>query len=235
MVLCKGGTVAGTFTFNVLPTGTIATDVVQSTTNLSAGSCDTVLTRVEVGPVAATLVITESIAANASTFLQNVTVNGVVTATVGSGVTVTTNYPAPTKTVVFVNAQATVGATVAYNTNPTPGVVVVCKSHDSPRGTFNFTINAIGTVATDQVVSNITLTAGTCKTVFIRTVPQLVSASLTVTETINAGSLFVLDRIIKTTSSGKVVITGALGLVVTENATSNGGSVIVFVNKKIRL
>ncbi len=191
--------------------------------------------RVQAGQLAAVVTITESVAANANTFLQNVTVDGQATATVGAGVVVTQNLNAD-KLVVFVNAAATVGASVAYHpSSQTPGVVHLCKSLDSPPGTFDFTVNAVGAVATDQVTSNVSLTAGTCKVIFIRTVPQLVGATLTVTETIALGSLFVLDKVVRVNSSGTAFLTGAGGVVVTENASPNGGSLLVFVNKSIQV
>jgi hypothetical protein len=234
VVLCKAGNVAGTFNFKITAIGTITGDVVKAATTLAAGSCDTVFIRAKAGPVAATITITESLAANASVFLQNVTVNGALTATVGAAVVVTQNV-GPVKVVVFTNARATVGTTVAYQPARTPGHVHLCKSSDSPPGTFNFTVNAIGTVATDQVVSNVSLTAGTCKVIFIRTVPQVVSATITVTENLAVGSLIVLDRIVRVTSTGTAVSTGSLGVVVTENLLTNGGSLVTFFNKRISL
>ena len=237
-MLCKAGNVAGTFTFNVLATGLIASDVVKSTLNLAAGSCDTIFTRVEVGALAATLTVTESIAANATTFLQNVTVNGVVTATVGAGVVVTTNFPAPTKTVVFVNAAASVGATLAYHPmTRTPGVIHLCKAPaPGVSGTFNFTILAIGTVATDQILTNVSIAAGQCKVIFIRSVTQLLPATLTIFEAVSLGT--VIDLVANQNSLGTVFSTALqanLGIVVTENKLLNGGSLVVFVNKKVTI
>lgn len=235
VVVCKSSnSPAGTYTFNVNAVGTIASDVVTSTVNLSAGGCDTVFVRVESGPVAATITIVEDLEANANVFLQNVTVDGETTATVGGGVVVQQNV-GPDRVVVFFNAQATVGGSVTYHpTSQTPGVIHLCKAGSVP-GTFNFTVNAVGTVATDQVVSNVSLTSETCKVIFIRTVPQAVSATITVTEVIESGSLFVLDRILRIDASGTLEIKGSAAVVVTENASPDGGSLLVFFNTAIAL
>jgi hypothetical protein len=234
VVLCKAGNVAGTFNFNILAVGTVGTDIVKSATSLAAGSCDTVFVRVQAGQAAATITITEDLVANATTFLQGVTVNGAVAATVGAGVVVTANIT-DDKVVVFTNANATVGATVAYHPNPSPGVVTLCKSANSPAGTFTFHVTGLATVATDQIVSDVTLTAGTCKVIFIRTVPQLVGATLTVTEDLDLLSLIALDHISRLTAGGVLQLKGSLGLVLTENATPGGGSVLLFFNKRITL
>jgi len=90
-------------------------------------------------------------------------------------------------------------------------------------------------VASDQVISNVSLQAGVCKVIFIRTQPQLVSAALTVTETANADATLVVDRILRVDATGSAIVTGQLGIVVTENATVNGGSLLVFFNKRISL
>jgi hypothetical protein len=236
VILCKAASSPpGLFTFNVLAVGTIASDVVKSTVQLAAGSCDTVFVRVQAGPVAAAITITESLAANAGVFLQNVTVDGQVKATVGLGVVVTQNL-GPDRLVVFLNAQAAIGGTVAFHPQAhTPGIIHLCKSPNSPAGTFTFNITALGLVASDQVVNQVTLTAGTCKVIFIRTQPQLVAATIAVTEQIDLGSLFVLDRILKLDASGQLVIKGSLGVVLTENKLLNGGSLLIFFNKRISL
>jgi hypothetical protein len=236
VILCKSqSSPVGLFTFHVTAVGTIASDVIKQNVSLRAGSCDTVFVRVTAGPIAAAVTITESVAANASVFLQNVLVDGKATATVGAGVVVTQNLT-PDRVVVFVNASATVGASVAYlPSTGTPGIVHLCKSSDSPPGTFNFKVTALGTVATDQVVSTVSLTAGTCKVIFIRTVPQLVGATLAITEDIGLLANFRVAKIAKITAGGLANITGAVGLVVTENALPGGGTVVVFFNQRISL
>jgi hypothetical protein len=102
--LCKSGQVAGTFDFLVTAVGTIASDQIKNTVTLASGSCATVFLRTEAGPVAATVVVRETIAATADTHLEGVTVDGQAAATVGAAVTVQQNLE-PGKLVVFINAN----------------------------------------------------------------------------------------------------------------------------------
>jgi hypothetical protein len=102
--LCKSGQVSGTFDFLVTAAGTIASDQIKNTVTLASGSCATVFLRTEAGPVAATVVIRETIDATAKTHLENVTVDGQAAATVGAAVSVQQDN-GPGKLVVFVNAN----------------------------------------------------------------------------------------------------------------------------------
>jgi hypothetical protein len=107
--LCKAGQVSGTFNFNVTALGTIASDVITNHVTLAAGSCATVFVRAQAGPVAATVIVTEALAANAETYLKNVTVNGQAVVIVGAGVAVQQDN-GPGKVLVFVNANVNAGA-----------------------------------------------------------------------------------------------------------------------------
>lgn len=234
--LCKSAnSPSGTFRFTATAVGTIASDVVTSNVSLTAGSCATVFLRSQVGPLAATVTIRETLDANGTVFLSGVTVNGASAATVGAGVVVQQDH-GPSKIVVFINANATVGATVAYEPNTTtPGRVILCKSSNSPAGTFNFTVTGIGTVATDQIASNVSLTAGQCKVIFIRAVSQPVAASLLVTEQISIGANYALATVQHVTANGSAFVTGSGGVALAENGRAGEGHVLVFFNVGLKI
>ena len=182
--VCKAGAGTGTLFVVALAGTTIGSDVITNNVVLTAGSpCATVFTRVAAGPVAASLTITESI--NAGSVLSGVTVNGSVVASLGGAVVVTQQNDQALKAVVFTNVAATLGASLPFSTTPTPGQVKLCK-HSGPAGTFTFNVAVAGAVATDQILSSVSLTAGTCKVIFVRANTLVGSAAVVTVTELNA-------------------------------------------------
>ena len=232
--VCKSGAVQGTFNLTAAVVGGVASDVITNNIALTAGSCANVFVRTQGGLPPATVTVTESLVANANTFLSGVTVNGVATATVGAAVVVQQDELVG-KVVVFVNANATVGASVNYHpTTPTPGQVILCKSATSPAGTFNFAVTGVGTVGSDQITSNVSLSAGQCKTVFIRSTVEPLPATILVTEQLGLGVNLATVQLITATTNG--FVNGAAGVAVGVNGgTPNMGNVLVFFNVGVNL
>lgn len=231
--VCKSGAVQGTFNLTALVANSVPSDVITNEIALTAGSCANVFVRTQGGLPPAIVTVTETLAANANTFLSGVTVNGVATATVGAAVVVQQDELVG-KVVVFINATANVGANVTYHpTTPTPGQVILCKSSTSPTGPFTFDVTGVATVGTDQIKSTVSLMAGECKTVFIRSTVEPVPATILVTEQVSAVALASV-QVITATTNGSVSGAGGVSVAVNGGAP-NTGNVLVFFNLGVNI
>jgi hypothetical protein len=183
----------------------------------------------------ATVTVTETVPAGAAFQVGSITriqsgttstINGTATATVSEntfhgGVLTYNNIASATTN--FGLGQAT------YPGTETPGQAKVCKHSTSPAGLFTFNITATGTVAGDQVAPTITIGAGQCAIIFIRTLTNLTPAVLTVTEVVPGG--MTVTSIVRIQSGTTTTITGTNVATVSEN-TFHGG-VLTYTNSNL--
>jgi hypothetical protein len=117
------------------------------------------------------------------------------------------------------------GSIATYFNEPSPTgprQVTVCKA-GLVHGLFNFTASATGTVQTDVLTSTFSLASGACQVIFVRPVPGLASASITIAEIVNAGTT--LNSV--TVNGSAAVVVGA-AVVVTQG--TDASKVVVFTN-----
>lgn len=230
--VCKaGGTgVTGPFTFNITSSGLIAGDQVATSATLNPGQCAIVLMRTTSSTSIATLTVTEVARAGFA-------VSSIVRSQFGA----TTTFTGPSTAMVSENTfhggvltfNNSLSATpnfglgqAAFPGTETPGQGKVCKSSTSPAGLFTFNITTSGTVLTDQVAPTVTIGAGQCAIVFIRTVSNTSVATLTVTEVVPSGQT--VTSIVRSVFGSTTTLTGTNVATLQENIFHGG--VLTFNN-----
>lgn len=224
-VVCKHvSSPAGTYTFNVAVTGSVAGDQHTTTATLQPGECAIVFNRTTATTAPpATVTVNEVVPAGATYQVSNVSAVG----TSGAASTATHGTVTPNwfhgGVITFTNVP--VGGLPQLTTYPgteTPGHAKLCKNINSPAGTYNFTISASGLVAGDQVATTASLQPGQCAIIFIRTVSNTSLATLTVTETVPVGATFQVGSITKLQFGVTTTVTGTATTTISEN-TFHGG------------
>ncbi len=230
--VCKdASSPAGTYTFSVSATNTVAGDLVASSASVQPGQCVVVFSRAhDAGDPATQVTITENVPAAAAYRLDRVVADddAAGTRTVsGPAVTLLVNKShGGFATFYNVAVQSGLPTLTAFPGTETPGQIKVCKAGSGLSGTFNFTITSTGVTGTDQVATAASLAPNTCAIVFIRTASNLTNATLTITETPTVG--FSLTNIVRIQSGTTSTINGTNVVTISEN-TFHGG-VVTFNN-----
>ncbi len=236
--VCKdAASPGGTYTFTVSTYNAQPGDMVASgPVTLTAGECKVVFNRVNrtVKPTAAIIVlITEVIPGGATYHLDHA-----IATDDGTADPRTVNKPAVAVLVnayhgayvTFYNVSNVLIGSTPYPGVETPSQAKLCKSSDSPAGTFDFTITATDTRPTDQVATTAALQAGECVIIFAATqlAPGGTPATLTVTETLPADANVDLASITKLQFGTTSTITGTRTASVAANFYHGG--VLTFNN-----
>lgn len=214
--VCKdASSPAGSYTFNVSAANRVDGDQVATTATLQPGQCATVYLRTAINTAVTNITTTEVIPQAATYQLNHIAVNDPDGPRNVSGPSVTlrvNSYHGAIAT--YFNEPATVGVVSRS--------VSVCKA-GQVNGEFNFTAVATGTIGTDVLTSSFSLASGACATIFVRPVPGVASASITITEAVNANTL--LNGV---TVNGTAAVVAGAAVVVTLGADED--KVVVFTN-----
>ncbi len=213
--VCKdASSPAGSYNFTFSATGLLPGDQVASAATLQPGQCALIYLRATSSLSNTNITFTETIPQGASFTLNHVAVNDQdgPRSVAGPGVTLKVNSGHGAIATYFNEAAVVVG----------PRQVTVCKA-GQVHGSFNFTAVATGTIGTDALTSTFSLFSGGCQVIFLRPIPGLASASITIAEVANVGTT--LNGV--TVNGSAATVVGA-AVVVSQGTDAN--KIVIFTN-----